>query len=177
MSYDLYIWDPARHPPLPATDGEAYDTKERLSELNDNWNSTLSEFGNQLVQRFEANATIRAGGLEAFWGADPRKAIAECKFAVVCLPLPTEECTQQIAWAVEAAAGLGLVVFDDNFGSCFLPDGNILPADMKAIWESDLAEMKADAADPLRKKTDGRNIWQRIAGELFDAIGRDSKSR
>ena len=177
MSYDLYIWDPARHPPLPATESEAYDTKERLSELNDNWNSTLSEFASALVQRFEASGTIRAGGLEAVWGADPRKAIAACKFAAFCLPLPTEGCTQQIAWAVEAAAELGLVVFDDNFGSCFLPDGNILPEDMKAIWESDLAEMKADAADPLRKKTDGRNIWQRIAGELFDAIGRGNKSR
>jgi GNAT superfamily N-acetyltransferase len=27
LSYDLYIWDPARHAPLPTNDGEAYDTK------------------------------------------------------------------------------------------------------------------------------------------------------
>ena len=172
MSYDLYIWDPARHAPLPATDAEAYDTKERLSELKDTWNSTLTEFGSALVQRFEANPAISGGSMEAFWGADPRKAIAACKFAAFCLPLPTKDCTQQIAWSVEAAAGLGLVVFDDNFGTCFLPDGKILPEDMKAIWESDLAEMKADAADPSRKKTDGRNVWQRIAGELFDTVGR-----
>ena len=45
MSYDLYIWDPARHPPLPATDEEAYDTKERLSERNDNWNSAANKLG------------------------------------------------------------------------------------------------------------------------------------
>ena len=177
MSYDLYIWDPARHAPLPATDAEAYDTKERLCELEDNWNSTLTEFGSALVQRFEANPAISGGGLEAFWGTDPRKAIAACKFAALCLPLPTKDCTQQIAYAVEAAASLGLVVFDDNFGTCFLPDGKILPEDMKAIWESDLAEMKADAANPSRKKADGRNIWQRIAGELFDAIGRGNNSR
>jgi hypothetical protein len=175
LSYDLYIWDPARHPPLPATAEEAYDTKERLSELEDRWNSTLDKFGSALVRQFEAHDAIRARGMGSFWGADPRKAITARKSATFYLPLPGKECTQQIAWAVEAAAGLGLVVFDDNFGSCFLPDGRILPEDMKAIWEADLANMKADAADPNRKKTDGRNIWQRIAGELFDAIGRGNK--
>jgi hypothetical protein len=130
--------------------------------LPDNWNSTLGEFGS---------------GLDAFWGADPRKAIAARKTAAYCLMLPTKECTQQIAWAVEAAARMGLVVFDDNYGSCFLPDGNILPEDMKAIWESDLAEMRDDAAKPGRQKTDGRNFWERIGGELFDALGRGNKSR
>ena len=177
MTYDLYIWDPTRHAPMPATDHEAYDTKERLSELQDGWNSTLVEFGSALVQRFDANPLISAGGLEAFWGADPRKSIAALKTAAFCLSLPTRDCTQQIAYAVDAAAGLGLVVFDDNFGSCFLPDGKILPEDMQAIWESDLAELKADIAEPGRKKPDGRNIWQRIAGELFDALGRGNKSR
>jgi len=177
VSYDLYIWDPTRHAPLPSTDAEAYDTKERLSELPDGRNFTLTEFGNALVQKFAANPAISAGALEAFWGADPRVTIAENTFAAFCLQLPTRECTQQIAYAVDAAAALGLVVFDDNYGSCFLPDGTILPEDMKAIWASDLAEMQADAADPSRKKTDGRNIWQRIAGELVDAIGRGNTSR
>lgn len=175
LSYDLYIWDPTRHAPLPTTEREAYDTRERLCELKDSWNSTLTEFGNALVLQFEEKPLVSGGELEAFWGVDPRKAIAARQFAAFCLPLPTEDCTQQIAYAVEAAAVLGLVVFDDNFGSCFLPDGKILPEDMKAIWESDLAELKADIADPTRKKTDGRNIWQRIAGELFDAIGRGNK--
>lgn len=177
MSYDLYVWDPARHAPIPATDSEAYDTRERLSELNDGWNSTLTEFGSVLAQRFEADPRVSAAGMEAFWGTDPRKVIAACKTAAVCLALPTDNCTQQIAYAVEAAAALGLVVYDDNYGSCFLPDGTILPEDMKAIWASDLVELKADIADPGRKKTDGRNIWQRIAGELFDALGRGEKSR
>jgi hypothetical protein len=163
--------------PLPANDEEAYDTKERLGELKDGWNSTLTEFANALVQRFEANPLIAGGGLAAFWGADPRKAIAARKYAAFCLSLPTSECTQQIAYAVDAAAALGLVVFDNNFGTCFLPDGNIFPEDMKAIWTKDLAELKADIADPTRKKTDGRNIWQRIAGELIDAVGRGNSSR
>lgn len=177
MSYDLYIWDPTRHAPLPSTDAEACDTKERLCELEDGRNFTLTEFGNALVQRFAANPAISAGGLEAFWGADPRVAITECRFAAFRLQLPTQECTQQIAYAVEAAAELGLIVYDDNYGTCFLPDGNILPEDMKAIWASDLAEMKADAADPSRKKTDGRNIWQRLASELLDALSRGNSSR
>jgi len=177
VSYDLYIWDPTRHAPLPSTDAEAYDTKERLSELPDGRNFTLTEFGNALVQRFAEDPAICTVELEAFWGADPRVTIAECKSAAFCLQLPAKGCTQQIAYAVDAAAALGLVVFDDNYGSCFLPDGNILPEDMKAIWASDLAEMQADAADPSRKKTDGRNIWQRIAGELVDAIGRGNPSR
>ena len=177
LSYDLYIWDPARHAPLPSTDEEAYDTKERLSELEDGRNFSLTEFGNALVQRFAANPAISAGALEDFWGADPRVTVSENKFAAICLRLPAKGCTQQIAYAVDAAAALGLVVFDDNYGSCFLPDGNIMPEDMKAIWASDLAEMQADAADPTRKKPDGRNIWQRIAGELVDAIGRGNPSR
>jgi hypothetical protein len=175
LSYDLYVWDPTRHAPLPSTAEEAYDMKEELSESEDNWNSTLAEFGNELVQRFETNPLVSSGAMEAFWGADPRKVIADCKSAALCLSLPAKECMQQIAYAVEAAAALGLVVFDDNYGTCFLPNGKILPEDMQAIWESDLVELKADIADPHRKKTDGRNILQRIAGELFDAIGRGDK--
>ena len=69
------------------------------------------------------------------------------------------------------------MVFDDNFGNRFLPDDKILPEDMQAIWESDRAELKADIAEPGRKKTDGRTIWPRITGELFDALGRGGKSR
>jgi hypothetical protein len=162
---------------MPATDREAYDTRERLSELTDGWNSTLVEFGSALVQRFEENPRISGSGLDAFWGADPRKTVAACEVAALCLSLPATTCTQQIVYAVEAASGLGLVVYDDNFGTCFLPDGNIFPEDMKAIWAKDLEELKADIADPNRKKTDGRNIWERIGGELFDAIGRGNKSR
>jgi hypothetical protein len=177
LSYDLYIWDPTRHAPLPSTDAEAYDTKERLCELKDGRNLALTEFGNALVQRFAANPAISAGALKAFWGSDPRVAISDCKFAAFCLQLPTTDCTQQIAYAVDAAAALGLVVFDDQYGSCFLPDGSILPEDMKAIWASDLAEMKADAADPSRKKADGRNFWQRLAGALLDELSRGNTSR
>lgn len=66
MSYDLYIWDPTRHAPLPSTDAEAYDTKERLSELLDGRNFTFTEFGNALVQRFATNPAISTGALEAF---------------------------------------------------------------------------------------------------------------
>ena len=161
---------------MPSTDAEAYDCMERLSELTDGRNLTLTEFGNLLVQRFAANLAINVGGLDAFWGAYPRAAIAECKFAAFCLQLPTTECTQQLAYLVDAAAALGLVVFDDQYGCCFLLDGNILPEDMKAIWASDLAEMKAAAADPPRKKTDGRNLWQRLGVALLDGLSRNNRN-
>ena len=48
MSYDLYIWDPTRHAPLPSTDAEPCDTKERLSELADGRN-TWQRLGSELL--------------------------------------------------------------------------------------------------------------------------------
>jgi len=183
-TYDLCIWDPARPAALPATHHEALDIMERLSLLNtpadDVWRATLAEFASLLVQRYEVDKFNhagslqhnRSGGLNAFWGSDPRKGAAECKTAVYRLALPGEPCLRQIAYAVEVAAGLGLVVFDDDNGMCFLPDGKILPEDVREMWESNLADLKAGLPDPSIRVPDGRNIWQRIAGDLFDTLGR-----
>jgi len=63
-------------------------------------------------------------------------------------------------------------VFDDDNGMCFLPDGKILPEDVREMWESNLADLKAGLPDPSIRVPDGRNIWQRIAGDLFDTLGR-----
>ncbi len=171
MSYAICIWDPARHPPMPATEKEAAATMERLSELSDPWNSTLAEFGSLLVQRYEAEPAEKrpAGGMKAFYGSDPRKTAAECKSAVYRMSLPDDDSTRQISYAVKAAASLGLIVYDDEIGICFLPDGKILPEDSREMWEFSLAEMNA-VPDPNEKKGDGRPFWARILSDLFDAM-------
>jgi hypothetical protein len=174
VSYVLCIWDPERHPPIPTNAADALETMERLRAVSDNWYLTLSDFGRKLTGRYEADAQVinEAGGCSAFWGGDLLKSAAECKSAVYRLSIPFEECTRQISYCVDAAAELGLVVYDDEIGMCFLPDGTILPEDCREMWQFNLAEMKAGPADPNVKTPDGRTFLERLGGELWDAIGR-----
>ena len=174
MSYELRIWDPRRHAPVPASADEALDTMERLTAISDTRNPTLEKFGASLVQCYEAEPsdTQGNGGLGAFWGSDPRESTAACRTAVYQLSLPSEASTKQMSFVVEAAAGHGLVVFDDENGMCFLPDGTIFPEDMREMWESTLADLKAGPPDPNKVKPDSRTLLEKIGGELIDAIGR-----
>lgn len=177
MSYDLCIWDPSRHAPLPTSRDEAIATAERLEALSDSANARFSEFGALLVQRYDDDAEAKKNdaSLTAFWGSDPRQRAATCRSAVLRLSIPSDACIRQIAHAVDAASGLGLVVMDDETGMCFLPDGTILPEEDREMWESDLAEMRAAPDDPTVKKPDGRTFLEKLGGELFDAIGRGNR--
>jgi hypothetical protein len=172
VSYELRIWDPTRHAPLPTSAGEAGDMMERLSAISDTRNAKLESFGASLVQRYEAeSAEVREhGGLAAFWGSDPRESTAACRTAVYRLSLPSDA-AKPICFAVEAAVKHGLVAYDDELGMGFLPDGSIFPEDSREMWESTVADVKAGPPDPNTTKTDGRTLLQKIAGELFDAIG------
>ena len=171
MSYDLCVWDPARHAPMPTNADEALDTMERLSEVSDSMNPVLGEFSRDLAQHYEAFLQREPRDIEAFWGSDPRQSAAACTAAVYRLCLPSKAGMEQLTPVVEAAARRGLVVFDDEIGMCFLPDGTIYPEDMREVWQSDLAELTARRADPSFKKPDNRTLLQTIASELFDAIG------
>jgi hypothetical protein len=175
LSYELRIWDPARHAPLPASAGEALELMERLTATSDTRNSTLEKFGAALVECYEAELSDArpAGGLEAFWGSDPRATTAACRTAVYQLSIPFEDPTKQICAVVHAAARHGLMVLDDENGMCFLPDGTVFPEDVREMWESTLADLKA--GPPAKGGPDGRTLLERIAGELFDAIGRGNK--
>lgn len=174
VSYEVCIWDPARWAPLPQTADEAVDVMERLTGVADVWNSRLGDFGVALEQRYDAEpARVRgAGGLEAFWGCNPRVSTAECRTALYRMSLPEEGCSPQLAHVVEAAAAHGLIVFDDETGMCFLPDGSIFPEDMRELWASELASLKLVPRDPAEPAADGRTLLQRIAFELFESIGR-----
>jgi hypothetical protein len=185
MSYDLCIWDPVRHGPLPATEDEAQETMERLSRATDWLGSSFEDFGGLLVALYDADASAQfnansqneaaAPAAEDFWRGDPQKAGAACKLAVFRLSIAEEPNIRQIAYAVLAAAELGLVVYDDENGMCFLPDGRVLPPQMQEGWEADLAELKAGPEDSKNIKPDNRTLLQTIAMELFEAIGRGNK--
>jgi hypothetical protein len=177
LSYELRIWDPARHAPLPASAGEALELMERLTAVSDTRNSRIEKFGAALVACYEAELSDsrEPGGLAAFWGSDPRATTAACRTAVYQLSIPFEDPTKQICAVVHAAAGHGLVVFDDENGMCFLPDGTVFPEDVREMWASTLADLKADPPDPAKGSPDGRTMLETIAGELFDAIGRGNK--
>jgi len=174
VSYEVCIWDPARYAPLPQTADEAVDIMERLTGVADAWNSRLCDFGIALEQRYDAeSARVRGtGGIEAFWGCQPRTSTAECRTALYHMALPEDGCSPQLAHVVEAAAAHGLIVFDDETGMCFLPDGTIFPEDMRELWTAELANLKLAPRDPAEPSADGRTPLQRIAFELFDAIGR-----
>ncbi len=177
MTYQLCIWDPERHPPLPATAAAAIETMERLAAIDDTWYLKLAQFADGLARRHGDDPQVikESGGFEAFWGSDPRQCASTCRSAVYRLSISPELCTRQISYAVGAAAELGLVVVDDENGMCFLPDGTILPEDAREMWEFNLEEMRAGPADPALKKPDTRTFWERLGGELFDAIGRGNR--
>jgi hypothetical protein len=160
---------------VPTNADEALETMERLSKVDDSYNPVLGEFSRALVQRYEASVQGEPQVLKSFWGSDPRESAAACKTAVYRLGLPSEAGTAQLAYVVEVAAKRGLVVYDDENGMCFLPDGTIYPDDMREIWESDLAELMAGPVDPSLQKPDNRTVLQTIAMELFEAIGRGNK--
>ena len=177
MTYQLCIWDPERHAPLPATAAEAIKAMERLSMVDDSWYLKLAPLVDGLVQRYQDDPHVvkEAGGFEAFWGSDPRPSASACRSAVYRLSISPEPNLRQISYAVGAAADLGLVVVDDENGMYFLPDGTILPEDAREMWEFNLAEIKAGPADPALKRPDGRTFWERLGGELFDALGRGNR--
>lgn len=173
LSYDLCIWDPSRHEPLPTSRKEGIEIAERLGATSDVANSRFSEFGDLLVQHYgdDAQAKKDCASVSAFWGSDPRLNATACRSAVLRLSIPTDDCIRQISHAVDAAAEVGLVVMDDETGMCFLPDGTILPEDDRKMWESDLADMRAGPADPYAKTPDSRTFLEKLGGALFDAIG------
>ncbi len=180
MSYDLCIWDPARHAPLPTTTDEALETMQRLSKVTDWLGSSFGQFGGMLIQRYNADPQGQKGKPKAdvFWRGDPEKSGTACKLAVFRLPIAEEPNIQHIAYVVESAAALGLVVYDDENGMCFLPDGRVLPPNMQEVWEMDLAELmalKAGTEDPNNMKPDNRTWLQKMAWELFNAIGQGNK--
>lgn len=176
MSYDVFLWDPVRHGPLPRSSDEACDTKERLTDVPDVWNSTLGDFGVALEQRYQGEPDgARGSNIEAFFGCEPRTSTAACRTALFRLALPQDGCSPQLVHVVEAAAALGLVVFDDETAMCFLPDGTIFPEDMRELWASERAGVKAEPRAPGLPAPDARTLLQRIAFELFDAIGRGNR--
>ena len=188
MSYDLCIWDPAWHPPLPTSADDALAMMEQLSEFenpsSEKQNAALVEFARLLVERsagdieFDPQTGDQTVGLTAFWGCDPRQAAAQSLSAVLRLPIPSQHCIRQIAHVVKTAQQVCLVVFDDENGMCFLPDGTLYPPDMREIWESDLqdlADRQSGRVDPSQKLPDGRTVFERIGGELFDALGRGNR--
>ena len=148
---------------------------ERLSNITDSWNLTLAQFADKLAERHAADPHLpqEPGAFEAFWGGDPHQSAAACRHAVYQLVVPADPCTRQISHAVGAAAELGLVLVDDEIGTCFLPDGTLLPEDAREMWEFELAEMDAPPRDPALG--DGRTWLERLGGELFDALGRGNK--
>lgn len=172
MPYQLCIWDPQQHAPLPATADEAIDAMERLSNIEDKWFVTLSQLVDGLIQRYQddPHAAKEAGGFQQFWGSDPRASAAACHSAVYRLTLPDEPCLRHMSYVIGAAAELGLAVVDDDNGMYFQPDGTVLPEDTREMWEYELQEMRAGPPDPSVKTSDGRTFWERLAGDAFDAL-------
>jgi hypothetical protein len=177
FSYSVCIWDPTRHPPLPTSDDDALAILERLSKVPDTFNPLLADLTRALVDHLAlpSDPQTHAKALKAFWGADPRQTAAACTTAVLRLALPDDAGMEQLAPLVQAAAKLGLVVYDDEDGMCFLPDGTIYPEDMREIWQSDLADLLAGPPDPNSLQPDNRTLLQTIAYELFNALGQGNK--
>jgi hypothetical protein len=177
MTCKLCIWDPARHGPLPTDADHALATLERLSTTRDTWNLTLVPFVEQLKACYAADAALiaEAEDCNAFWEADLTVLARQCSTAVFYIAIAADASTRQMAYAVHAAAAMGLVVLDDDSGVCFLPDGSIYPADYKEVWEFDLQELKEGPLDP--NAPDGRTFWERLGSALLDEMSRGNRSR
>lgn len=179
MSYELRIWDPSRHGPAPTSADGALDLVESLLDTPAGPNSALERFGQSLFLRLEATHDSSVSGdvtLAEFWGGDPRQQTRACETAVFPLSLPEED-GRRLALAVDAASRAGLALLDDENGMCFLPGGVVYPEDTREMWASMLDELRAGPPAPGEEAADSRTLLQRIAGELFDAIGRGNPHR
>ncbi|MEO8279466.1 MAG: hypothetical protein ABI564_07215 [Ideonella sp.] len=180
MSYELFVWDAARHAPVPTSSEEALQAVERLGDaVGLTVDPKLKVFADRLVARCEADSVLMntPGEPMLFWGGDLRSALAQSRASVLRLSLPEgdeDDYTRRIAYAVDAAAELGLVVLDDETGMCFLPDGRIFPEDCREMWEFNRAELIAPSDSQREKGSDGRTLLERLGGELWDAVGRDN---
>ncbi len=175
MSYTLCVWDAARHVPLPTSHTEAFEIMDRLRTVHDAPNPKLATLGTALLACYDAlpmDARPK-GGVRGFWGSDPSRDAGDCTVAVYRVIIPADECIERIAAVVTASASLGLVVYDDEIGMCFLPDGTIYPESMREGWAFDLAELTAPPRDP--NAPDVRNFLQKFFGALVDVIGSENR--
>ncbi len=178
MSSVLLVWDLSRQNFVPTSRADAIAIAERLGKTADSPSPRFLELADRLAQRFQQDPQAHADGrqLASFWGCDLRATASRCRSATFRLSVPDDPYTRQLAHLVDECAQQDLVVFDDEIGWCFLPDGTLLPEEDREMWLSDRAELAPVDEDAV-VKPDDRTFLQELAGALFDEIGRGNQHR
>ncbi|RZU48209.1 hypothetical protein EV700_0110 [Fluviicoccus keumensis] len=77
-----------------------------------------------------------------YYGTLGEDALANEK-AILSLDLPSDDWVPALKVMAEEARALRLVMLDDELGMAFLPDGQVVPENMRKVWEGALREMEA----------------------------------
>src|SRR5262249_8003006 len=104
-------------------------------------------FAEKLVARYPARDMYPAGdpdAEDAIWEGNPLASARRLKEAVFGLSLPRIDRPRVMRFLVEAANAVGLIVFDEQAGIAYLPNGKVLPneaADMRKDLSGELDSM------------------------------------
>ncbi len=101
------------------------------------------------------------------WPNDPLAEARSCEDAVWAFSLPDEDLPQVIRLVVKHATALGLVVYGDQLGMAFLPDGRVLPEHLASQW-AELGEYLDKGPKPFSKA----QVQKLAAAYLGEALER-----
>lgn len=122
MSSSICIFDLGRHPlPSPTSLRDFGVLMEALCDRPDGPNLKYTQLALRLERRF-------AAGGPAFWRVRPLDSAKALRRAAWQFELPPADAMAVLQALVDLAGELGLVVYDDQAGVGFLPDGTVIPA-------------------------------------------------
>lgn len=123
MSYIVHVWEV----PVPATAEDAEMTHRLLASQTVPQNPKFVAFARKLTDRFPCITTLDDEAAEdAVWTDGPLNGVTDKPLYGV--GLRTDALRAVMPAIIEAARGLGLVVYDMQDGRAFLPDGTVLGA-------------------------------------------------
>ena len=134
MSYSIAIWDPSRHGPAPQTFDEVVAQYRKLSEVDDEPNYWFVSFA-QRIQDMVKFTDAPNEEWQRLYGQFVASA-KRSRGALFQVDMPRDNPAGMLKRMVQTATALKLVVYDDNSGLAFLPDGQVLPPAKARVWQA-----------------------------------------
>lgn len=160
MSYVLHIWQE----PVPSSLYEAESTRAQLARQRGGQNPRFVSLAQALTARYPSLETLDDDD-EGVWSDGPLDGRGDAP--VMNLGVASRH-DEVVAFVVENARRLGLVVLDGQAGRLHLPDGRTLDARGPV---SPAPPPAARPAGALQSKAQALGIWQQTVRPVMEAAG------